>query len=220
LLAKEHRSQLRDLEGIVAHVRSLVGTENRVDDGVGLETLLDGYVRLAFAHYSVSGYLFRQPKSGRVDDDDEPTLACHHQATTAASPESIVPIDRRLAETRARVQALQLSRCEILALEHDLEAIVQRIRWTRDHCAAAHIASVRAQVNASIDGTAYVDETFLHQFASLQSSMPLAALNAPPPSIPPGALRIALSDGGREVDTGAHSATDAEQVFGGRAWRC
>lgn len=165
-LSDFHRQDLADLERITNALRAS-SDPDRSDDWVGLEQLLELYVRLALAHSRV----FKALRSTeRVPTEDE-VHRLGNQVSHAPEGKARQSAMRRVLMVRRRALARREAGEELLALEQDLATIGEVLRWMELHCASAGTDALRAELELVLASARRDGET-LRDLCVLAESSP------------------------------------------------
>lgn len=141
-ISDEHRSELEELERLVAKIteRSRQRACRAGGDWLDLGRLLGNYVQLAIA-YRTNVESLRATHETRGPAHDMIML----EALRGAASSRILPwVDRRMAIARGRMAAAEKAHEERAMLMHGLATVAELIRWTHDECVASHDELLRA----------------------------------------------------------------------------
>lgn len=144
-MSAEHRRELLELEGVVSAIRERCGLRGMVDDGLGLERLVELYVRFAIAHRVTSAAL-------EADERARPDVAIADLEQSLDSAGDLVrgSIERRLAILRARSDARRAAKDQRTAIGHELAAISDTLRWMHEHSASMTTDALRADLDVAL----------------------------------------------------------------------
>ncbi|HSO31438.1 MAG TPA: hypothetical protein VLT33_02950, partial [Labilithrix sp.] len=115
------------------------------DDALGVERLIELYVRFAIAHRASAMSL---EAVGRARPDE--AIAYLERRYATAGDRLRPSIDRRLATLRLRSAARRATLLEQEAIGHELATIGDTIRWMQEHIASASNDALRAELDAAL----------------------------------------------------------------------
>jgi hypothetical protein len=158
-MSEAHRRELANLECIAASLRDRTDTAASDDDCLGVERLLELYVRIAIAHRASQTSL-SLVGGARPDDELESltTLACSTRRPL---------LDRRLEILRLRSEARRAALEEQVAMTHDLAMIADTLRWMQESAAATPATTLRRELEFAYAGRER-DLATLRDLASLR----------------------------------------------------
>ncbi len=162
-MSEEHRRELHTLEKIAASLRERGAEADPSGELLGLERLIELYVRLAIAHRASRSSL---EIVGRARLDDE--IAALEAYVVAGHPVSTC-IEKRLELARMRRSARRAALDEQARLDHELALIGHTLRWMEEHCAATSSDSLRAELNLALECREQ-DASTLRELAELKGS--------------------------------------------------
>jgi hypothetical protein len=160
-MSEEHRRELNSLEKVVISLRERSDPVCHTDDFLGIERLIELYVRLAIAHRS-SKTALEAVGAPRIDEEIaslEASLACRFDAT----------VEKRLEILRMRREARRAAIDEQIRTSHELALIAHTLRWMEEHCAAASSEQLRSELNFIL-ASRERDATTLRELAALRDS--------------------------------------------------
>lgn len=143
-MSEAHRRELQALEKIAAALRERTDSEPS-DDCVGIERLIELFVRLAIAHRASCNSLELVGAPPRVDEE----LAMLERASADNRPQREW-IERRLTILRMRRDARRAALDEQASIANDLAMISDTLRWMQENCAAAGTESLRADLDFAL----------------------------------------------------------------------
>jgi hypothetical protein len=163
-MSEEHRRELNALEKIAAALRERSDTATHSDDVLGIERLIELYVRLAIAHRASRSSLEVVGRS-RLDEEIAALEACSGPASTTRPS----CIERRLAILRMRRDARRAALDEQTVIDHELAMIGHTLRWMEEHCAAAGTEAIRAELDFAL-ASRERDGAALRELSALRDS--------------------------------------------------
>lgn len=192
-MSEEHRHELLALERIAASLRERAApAAQTTDDFLGIEKLIELYVRLAIAHRASRTSLEVVGRS-RLDEEIATLEACAGEGRPRQAW-----IERRLAILRMRRDARRTAFDELAAMDHELAMIGHTLRWMEEHCAASGTESLRSELEFAMAGRER-DAATLRELAALRDNeldTAVVRLGRDPSSArrdPPALLRIAVA---------------------------
>lgn len=144
-MSEEHRHELLALERIAGALRERSDTGTQSEDCLGIERLIELYVRLAIAHRASRTSLEVVGRS-RLDEEIATLEAC---AGAQGLPRQVW-IERRLAILRMRRDARRAAFDELAAMDHELAMIGHTLRWMEEHCAASGMETIRSELDFAL----------------------------------------------------------------------
>lgn len=139
-MSEEHRRELNALEKIAAALRERSHPSTHADDFLGIERLIELYVRLAIAHRASRSSL---EVVGRTRLDEE--ISALESCLVSDRPQNPV-IEKRLGILHMRRDARRAALDEQAAIDHELAMIGHTLRWMEEHCAASGTEGLRAEL--------------------------------------------------------------------------
>jgi hypothetical protein len=158
-MSEAHRRELANLECIAASLRDRTDTASADEDCLGVERLLELYVRIAIAHRASQTSL--SLVGGARPDEELDGL------TALASSSRRPMLDRRLEILRLRSEARRAALEEQVAMTHDLAMIADTIRWMQESVAATPATTMRRELEFAYAGRER-DLATLRDLASLR----------------------------------------------------
>ncbi|HVH43499.1 MAG TPA: hypothetical protein VM925_14190 [Labilithrix sp.] len=162
-MSEEHRRELNALEKIAAALRERSDTSTQTDDFLGIERLIELYVRLAIAHRASRSAL---EIVGKTRLDEEITSL---EASLVSDRPRNACIEKRLGILHMRREARRAAIDEQIALDHELAMIGHTLRWMEEHCAAAGTESLRADLHFAL-ASRERDAATLRELSALRDS--------------------------------------------------
>jgi len=159
-MSEEHRRELFELERIAESIRERCGTGGH--DCLGVERLIELYVRFAIAHRA-SATLLEAAWHSRPSE-----AIVHLERCVELDGEAVrEPIERRLEILRMRCRARRAAYERQAAIRHELATIGETLRWMQEQCAAASHDALHADLRAALSDRARDAET-LQELSSLR----------------------------------------------------
>lgn len=162
-MSEEHRRELNALEKIAAALRERSDASAHADDFLGIERLIELYVRLAIAHRASRSSL---EIVGRTRLDEE--IAALESCLVSDRPKNPV-IEKRLGILHMRREARRAALDEQAAIDHELAMIGHTLRWMEEHCAATGTETVRAELDFAL-ASRERDAATLRELAALRDT--------------------------------------------------
>jgi hypothetical protein len=143
-MSEPHRRELQSLEKIAAALYERSDTSGQTQDCIGIERLIELYVRLAIAHRISCSSL-------EVIDHrpDEELASLEARVATQDRPQREW-MERRLEILRMRRDARRAAIDEQAAIRHDLALIADTLRWMQESCASAGTEQMRAELDFAL----------------------------------------------------------------------
>lgn len=163
-MSEEHRHELLALERIASSLRERADAGTNTDDFLGIERLIELYVRLAIAHRASRTSLEVVGRS-RLDEEIATLEAC---AGGDNRPRQAW-IERRLAILRMRRDARRTAFDELAAMDHELAMIGHTLRWMEEHCAAAGTEALRSELEFAMSSRER-DASTLRELSALRDT--------------------------------------------------
>lgn len=162
-MSEEHRRELNALEKIATALRERADAATNSEDFLGIERLIELYVRLAIAH--------RQSRSslevvGRTRLDEE--IAALESCMVSDRPRN-PSIEKRLQILHMRRNARRAALDEQAAIDHELAMIGHTLRWMEEHCAASGLDSLRSELEFAL-ASRERDAAALRELSALRDS--------------------------------------------------
>jgi hypothetical protein len=162
-MSEEHRRELNALEKIAAALRERSEAAASSEDFLGIERLIELYVRLAIAH--------RQSRSslevvGRTRLDEE--IAALESCMVSDRPRN-PSIEKRLQILHMRRNARRAALDEQAAIDHELAMIGHTLRWMEEHCAASGLDGLRSELEFAL-ASRERDASALRELSALRDS--------------------------------------------------
>jgi hypothetical protein len=162
-MSEEHRRELNALEKIAAALRERADASTNTDDFLGIERLIELYVRLAIAHRASRSSL---EVVGRTRLDEE--IAALESCLVSDRPRN-ASIEKRLGILHMRRDARRAALDEQAAIDHELAMIGHTLRWMEEHCAAAGTDAIRAELDFALSSRER-DAAALRELSALRDS--------------------------------------------------
>jgi hypothetical protein len=162
-MSEEHRRELHALEKIAASLRERSDLSAHADDFLGLERLIELYVRLAIAHRASRTALEMVGKT-RLDEE----ISALEVSLVADRPHNAA-IEKRLGILHMRREARRTAISEQIAIDHELAMIGHTLRWMEEQCAATGTESLRADLAFAL-ASRERDAATLRELAALRES--------------------------------------------------
>ena len=162
-MSEEHRRELNALEKIAAALRDRSDASAHTDDFLGIERLIELYVRLAIAHRASRSSL---EVVGRTRLDEE--IAALESCLVSDRPKNPV-IEKRLGILHMRREARRAALDEQAAIDHELAMIGHTLRWMEEHCAATGTETIRAELDFAL-ASRERDAATLRELAALRDT--------------------------------------------------
>ena len=143
-MSEEHRRELNALEKIAAALRERSDAATSTDDFLGIDRLIELYVRLAIAHRASRSSL---EVVGRTRLDEE--IAALESCLVSDRPRN-ASIEKRLGILHMRREARRAALDEQAAIDHELAMIGHTLRWMEEHCAAAGTDTLRSELEFAL----------------------------------------------------------------------
>lgn len=164
-MSDEHRRELHSLEKIAAALRERSDVSANSDDFLGLERLIELYVRLAIAHRSSRTALEMVGKT-RLDEE----IGALEMSLVGVGDRPHNPcIEKRLGILQMRREARRAAITEQVAIDHELALIGHTLRWMEEQCAATGIETLRSEL-AFVLASREHDAATLRELAALRES--------------------------------------------------
>jgi hypothetical protein len=157
-MSEAHRRELANLECIAASLRDRTDTASSDEDCLGVERLLELYVRIAIAHRASQTSL---SLVGGARPDEE------LDGLSALASSRRPMLERRLEILRLRSEARRAALEEQVAMTHDLAMIADTIRWMQESAAATPASTLRRELEFAYAGRER-DLATLRDLASLR----------------------------------------------------
>ncbi len=163
-MSEEHRRELNALEKIAAALRERAdATSTSTDDFLGIERLIELYVRLAIAHRASRSSL---EVVGRTRLDEE--IAALESCLVEGRPPNAA-IEKRLHILHMRRNARRAALDEQAAIDHELAMIGHTLRWMEEHCAASGTETLRSELEFAL-ASRERDAAALRELSALRDS--------------------------------------------------
>lgn len=162
-MSEEHRRELNALEKIAAALRERADAATNSEDFLGIERLIELYVRLAIAHRASRSSL---EVVGRTRLDEE--IAALESCMVSDRPRN-PSIEKRLDILQMRRSARRAAIDEQAAIDHELAMIGHTLRWMEEHCAASGMESLRSELEFALSSRER-DAAALRELSSLRDS--------------------------------------------------
>ncbi|MDF2693864.1 MAG: hypothetical protein K0S65_2247 [Labilithrix sp.] len=163
VLLMRMRRELNALEKIAAALRERCDAATHTDDFLGIERLIELYVRLAIAHRASRSSL---EVVGRTRLDEE--IAALESCLVSDRPRN-ASIEKRLGILHMRREARRTALDEQAAIDHELAMIGHTLRWMEEHCAAAGTETIRAELEFALSSRER-DAAALRELSTLRDS--------------------------------------------------
>jgi hypothetical protein len=163
-MSEAHRRELQSLEKIASALRERADAGTQTDDCVGVERLIELYVRLAIAHRASCSSLEVVGNGARLEEE----LAALERATPDNRHQREW-IERRLQILRMRRDARRAALDEQAAIAHDLAMIGDTLRWMQENCATAGSDTIRAELEFALQSRER-DAATLRELAALRDT--------------------------------------------------
>jgi hypothetical protein len=163
-MSDAHRRELNSLERIAAALRERADMSPNADDCMGVERLIELYVRLAIAHRASCASL-DVVGNARLDEE----LAALEARAAGENRSQREWLDRRLAILRMRRDARRAALDEQTAITHDLAMISDTLRWMQENCAASGAEALRAELEFAL-ASRERDAATLRELSSLRET--------------------------------------------------
>ncbi len=193
-MSEAHRRELQSLEKIAAALRERAEGNEPSDDCVGVERLIELYVRLAIAHRASCTSLEVVGNNARLDEE----LAALERANTDGRQQREW-IERRLTILRMRRDARRAALDEQTLISNDLAMIGDTLRWMQENTAAAGTESLRSDLEFAL-ASREQDAATLRELAQLHDADFDASVIrlGRDPAAPRPHLRIAIPPNGED----------------------
>ena len=162
-MSEEHRRELNALEKIAAALKERSDAATQADDFLGIERLIELYVRLAIAHRASRSSL---EVVGRARLDEE--IAALESCLVSDRPRNPC-IEKRLNILHMRREARRAAIDEQAAIDHELAMIGHTLRWMEEHCAASGTEQLRTELNFAL-ASRERDAATLRELSALRDS--------------------------------------------------
>ncbi|HVJ90267.1 MAG TPA: hypothetical protein VM580_10725 [Labilithrix sp.] len=162
-MSEEHRRELNALEKIAAALRERTAASPQAEDFLGIERLIELYVRLAIAHRASRNSLEVVGRT-RLDEEIAALESClvSDRGRDAA-------IEKRLGILQMRREARRAAIDEQAAIDNELAMIGHTLRWMEEHCAATGTEGLRAELEFALSSRER-DAATLRELSALRDS--------------------------------------------------
>jgi hypothetical protein len=162
-MSEEHRRELHTLEKIASSLRERGAAVDPNGELLGLDRLIELYVRLAIAHRASRSSLEIVGRA-RLDDEISALEAC----LVAGRPVNAC-IEKRLEIARMRRNARRAALNEQARLDHELALIGHTLRWMEEHCASTGSETLRTDLASALESRDR-DASTLRELAELRDA--------------------------------------------------
>jgi hypothetical protein len=162
-MSEEHRRELNSLEKIAAALRERSDAAANTEDFLGIDRLIELYVRLAIAHRASRSSL---EVVGRTRLDEE--IAALESCLVSDRPRN-PSIEKRLGILHLRREARRAALDEQAAIDHELAMIGHTLRWMEEHCAASVTEGIRTELEFALSSRER-DAAALRELSALRDS--------------------------------------------------
>jgi hypothetical protein len=143
-MSEPHRRELHALEKIAASLYERSDTASQAEDCIGIERLIELYVRLAIAHRASCNSL------EVIDHRPEDEIASLEMGAAADSHAHREWMHRRLEILQRRREARSAALDEQASIRHELALIGDTIRWMQETCASSGTEKLRAELEFAL----------------------------------------------------------------------
>jgi hypothetical protein len=143
-MSEPHRRELHALEKIAAALYERSDTSSQPGDCIGIERLIELYVRLAIAHRASCNSL------EVIDHRPEEEMASLEMGVIADNRPHREWMDRRLKILQMRREARSAALDEQALIRHELALIGDTLRWMQETCASAGTEKLRAELDFAL----------------------------------------------------------------------